>query len=136
MSTTAPRRSRAGLALVVTAQVQAVLVFAQALFAGLFLSGQGTWLAWHRLNGLAVVALGLVTLVLAGIVRARGGPVWPVLATAGIAAALIVQFFSGFAGAVALHVPLGVAIFGVAIALRINASALTAPSPSPTPQGA
>jgi hypothetical protein len=127
MASMTPHRSRAASALIVAAQVQAVLVFAQALFAGLFLSGAGTWLAWHRFNGLAVVVLGLVTLVLAGIVRAKGGPTWPVLAAAGIAVALLIQFFSGFAGVVALHVPLGVAIFGFAIGLRINANSITNP---------
>ena len=49
------------------------------------------------------------------------------LAAAGIAVALLIQFFSGFAGVVALHVPLGVAIFGFAIGLRINANSITTP---------
>src|SRR3954468_4424659 len=127
MSATTPRRSRAASALVVAAQVQAVLVFAQAVFAGLFLSGAWSWMPGHRYSGLAVVVLGLVTLVLAGIVRAEGGPAWPVLAAAWIAVALFVQVFSGFAGVVALHVPLGVAIFGFAIGLRINANSIGSP---------
>ena len=132
MSATAPPRGRgAARALIVVAQLQAILVWAQALLAGLFMSGEGAWRSWHSINGLLLLVLGLAVLVLALIVRARGGPGWPALVGALLLTSLLVQFFSGFAGLVALHIPLGVAIFGFAIGLRINARTLTA-IPQPT----
>jgi hypothetical protein len=112
-----PRRSATALA--VLAQAQVALVFLQAVFAGLFLSGRGVFLTWHENNANLIFLVALAEFVLALVVMRRG-PRWPALATGLIVLVLVAQISSGYARALPLHVPLGVAIFGVAVGLRPN----------------
>ena len=108
----------------------AVAVFAQAVLAGLFLDGGDAWRGWHAVNGMLVLPLlALIQVVLAVLVWRRGrGPRWPVLASVGLLAALLVQSMLGMTGQVAAHVPLGVAISSLTGTLLVRTRALTRPA--------
>jgi hypothetical protein len=111
----------------------AVLVFAQAVFAGLFLDGNGAWRQWHAVNGMLLIPLlALLAVVLAVVLWRSGGPGWIALAGLALLLAIVVQNTMGQSGQVAVHVPLGVAILGLVGALlgrtRNLARASTDPS--------
>jgi cytochrome bd-type quinol oxidase subunit 2 len=96
----------------------AVLVFAQAVFAGLFLDGNAVWRQWHAVNGMLLIPLlALLAVVLAVVLWRSGGPGWMALAGLALLLAIIVQNAMGQSGQVAVHVPLGVAILGLTGAL-------------------
>jgi hypothetical protein len=96
----------------------AVLVFAQAVFAGLFLDGNAAWRQWHAVNGMLLIPLlALLAVVLAVLVWRSGGPGWIALASLALLLAIILQNTMGQSGQVAVHVPLGVAILGLIGAL-------------------
>jgi hypothetical protein len=128
--------SRSGIAraLHVVLRLLAVLVFAQAFFAGLFLDGNATWRDWHATNGMLLVPLlALVEVVLAILVWRPGrGPGWIALASVGLLLAIFIQIGMGQTSQLAVHVPLGVAILGLIGALlgrtRNLARASTDPS--------
>jgi hypothetical protein len=97
----------------------AVLVFAQAVFAGLFLDRNAAWRDWHATNGMLLLPLlALVEVVLAVLVwRPGGGPGWIALASVGLLLAIFIQIAIGQTSQLAVHVPLGVAILGLTGAL-------------------
>jgi heme A synthase len=107
-----------------------VAVFAQAVFAGLFLDGGDAWRGWHATNGMLVLPLlALVQVVLAVLVWRRGrGPGWLTVASVGLLVALLVQNVMGMTSQVAVHVPLGLAIFGLIGTLLARARTLTRPA--------
>jgi hypothetical protein len=89
----------------------AVLSFGQALFAGQFLAGEGTWLAPHRVNGTAVIGTSTILLVAGAVlIRLLRGPSWPLVLVAVLFAAQWFQIKSGLDRQLALHIPLGVAM--------------------------
>ena len=96
----------------------AVLLFNQAVFAGQFLSGTFGALHTHRDNataaGIAVLAAALAAVP----IRWPGrGPRWPILACLGLFGLIALQIMLGFARALTVHVPLGVAIIVLAVLL-------------------
>jgi cation transport ATPase len=97
----------------------AVAAFAQAIFAGLFLDGRDAWRDWHATSGMLVLPfLALVGVVLAVLAwRAGRESGWTVLTSLGLLVAIIVQSVLGMTGQLALHIPLGVAIFGLLVIL-------------------
>lgn len=105
-----PRRVLLGLA---TAHV--VAIFAQPTLAGMLLVGHYDALSWHAVGADVVFYLGLAQLVAALLVWARGGPRWPAAVAALIAAGETGQYFAGLAGALDLHVPLGVALVATTV---------------------
>jgi hypothetical protein len=107
--------------------VNAALVFAQAAFAGSFLSGNAEALRLHEASGTEVITLvTLVQFVLAVLVWRPGrGPAWPALLSALLIPAVIFQIEFGFTNRLALHVPLGVAIFGLSLVLLLGSARLT-----------
>ena len=138
-STSHPTGSRPGIAVALhlLLRLLALLVFAQAVFAGLFLDGNAAWRQWHAVNGMLLIPLlGLLAVVLAVVLWRSGGPGWIGLASLALLLAIIVQNAMGQSGQVAVHVPLGVAILGLIGALlgrtRNLARASTDPS---TPSG-
>ena len=104
----------------------ALAVFAQAILAGLFLDGGDSWRDWHAINGMLVLLLALTQALLAVLVW-RGGraPGWLAAASGGLLLALLIQNMLGMTNQVAVHVPLGLAIFGLAGALLVRTRALT-----------
>jgi hypothetical protein len=134
-STARPTGSRPGTAaaLHLLLRLLALLVFAQAVFAGLFLDGNAAWRQWHAINGMLLIPLlALLAVVLAVGLWRSGGPGWIALASLALLLAIIVQNTMGQSGQVAVHVPLGVAILGLVGALlgrtRNLARASTDPS--------
>jgi hypothetical protein len=107
-------------ALRLVASVQPALLLLQAAFAGQFLSGLQAAVAWHWINAELLLLVGLIQLVLAVVVWRRRGPGWPALASALLLAAIFVQLVMGIRHRVAVHVPLGVAIFGLMLWLAIR----------------
>jgi hypothetical protein len=106
--------------------LQAVMVLTQAILAGQFLSGHPAWLAWHERNAYAIFFLTVNQLVVAIIVALRRGPAWPV-ALSGLLVVLIpFQTGFGYARQLALHVPLGVGLFGLTVWLLVGLSRLGA----------
>jgi len=104
----------------VTSTIAAVMLFDQAVFAGQFLDGTYSSLHTHRENATNAGIVVLVSLVASILVRWPGrGPWWPILANVGIFGLVGMQIALGFARVIALHVPLGVAIIGLATALAI-----------------
>lgn len=111
----------------VVVAVHALLVFAQAALAGNFLVGNAEALRLHEVNGTEILMpVTLVQLVLAILVWRPGrGPAWPALATLLLFVAQILQISYGFGNRLALHVPLGVAIFGLSLTLLLGTGTLS-----------
>ncbi|GAB7028848.1 hypothetical protein AB0G35_11245 [Streptomyces sp. NPDC021749] len=90
----------------------------QAALAGLFVTGNLDWLAWHAANAGVLSALTVVQTVLAVVVwRRLSGPGWPAAASAALVGLVSAQQGLGEARALAGHIPLGMAVFGCATAL-------------------
>ena len=106
----------------------AVAVFAQAVLAGLFLDGGDAWRDWHAMNGMLVLPLlALIQSVLAVLAWLRGrAPWWLAVASGGLLLALLVQNMLGMTSQVAVHVPLGLAIFGLIGTLLVRIQTVTA----------
>jgi hypothetical protein len=102
----------------VTAAQPAALL-SQALLAGLALSGSTTALDAHMAVGAAAVILSVVQATLAFLWIRAGAPGWPLAVSLGSLAAEILQMASGRLQLFVLHLPLGVALFGSALALAI-----------------
>ena len=121
------------MALRVVLRLLAVLVFAQAVFAGQFLDGNEAWRDWHASNGMLVIPLlALVEVVLAVLVwRSGRGPGWIALASVGLLLAILVQGGMGRNSQLAVHVPLGVAILGLVGVLLARTRHLTAAPTDP-----
>ena len=106
----------------VTSTVAAIMLFDQAVFAGQFLSGSYPALHTHRENATFAGVAVLVSTVAAVVLRWRGrGPRWPILACVGIFALIGLQIVLGFARMLSLHIPLGVVIIMLAIAVAVRA---------------
>ncbi len=133
--TTGRRRPGIVRAMRVVLWLLAVAVFAQAVLAGLFLDGGDAWRGWHAINGMLLLLplLALVQVVLAVLVWRRGhGPSWLAIASVGLLLALLVQNVMGQTSQLAVHLPLGVAIFGLVGTLLVGARTLTRPATHPT----
>ena len=103
----------------VCSTVTAVLLFDQAVFAGQFLGGSFGALRTHRTNA-TVAGIGILVTAAAGlVVRLRGGPGWPALASLGMFALTAVQILLGFRRMLTVHIPLGVAIIALMLGLTI-----------------
>ncbi|TDC60214.1 hypothetical protein E1258_15400 [Micromonospora sp. KC207] len=90
--------------------VQTVMIFAQPVFAGRYLTGDYDMLALHRLGADLITYLGLAQLVVSALLWWRGGMRWPFWASLLLFFGESGQYFAGVAGALDLHVPLGVAL--------------------------
>jgi hypothetical protein len=113
-------RGLPGRALRAVASVHATLVLLQAAFAGRFLAGDAAGLRLHERNADLIVTLALVQLVVALLAWRPGrGPGWPALASLALLVAEVTQMAFGYEGRLAVHVPLGVFIFGLAVALAL-----------------
>lgn len=104
----------------VASTVAAIMLFDQAVFAGQFLDGTYGSLHTHRENATFAGISVLITAATALLVRWPGrGPLWPLLACLGIFGLVALQIVLGFARAISVHVPLGVATILLAAALAL-----------------
>jgi len=90
--------------------VHTVVIFAQPVFAGRYLIGDYDMLALHGLGADLVTYLGVAQLVVSALLWRRGGMLWPFWASLLLFLGGSGQYFAGVAGALDLHVPLGVAL--------------------------
>ena len=106
------RRPRASLwGLRITLLLHAVLVGAQPILAGYFLSGNVDAMNIHGPIGSTVWMVAMIQFVAAAIYwLGGGGRVWPTLLTAVLFVAEFVQLTFGYLQNFAVHVPLGTAI--------------------------
>ncbi|PSK85044.1 hypothetical protein CLV63_13843 [Murinocardiopsis flavida] len=120
-----PTRTRRGSVTVLHAAiaVQTLAVLVQAVTAGLLLSASHG-MALHSLGARALVAAVLLHLAAAIVVwRQSGGPPGPVLQASGFLAVTLAQIALGIAEVTALHVPLGVVMFGGSVLQLARAAA-------------
>ncbi|MFB7115624.1 hypothetical protein [Streptomyces sp. NPDC056190] len=107
----------------------------QAALAGLFVTGDVAFLAWHAANATVLTALVAVQAVAALVVRrSLHGPRWPFPLTLGLLALLVVQQGMGEARMLGGHIPMGLTIFGTGATLAAGAFAFR-PRRSPRPTG-
>ncbi|WP_240519699.1 hypothetical protein [Amycolatopsis antarctica] len=92
------------------ATLHGVVILAQPVFAGRYLTGDYDMLAVHALGADLVFYLGLVQLVASLLLWWRAGPRWPAAVSLLLALGETGQYFAGLAGVLDLHVPLGVAL--------------------------
>jgi hypothetical protein len=93
--------------------VNVTAMLLQSLFAGRLLGGDARSLLLHERTAKFLVLLALAQLMLATYLRIRSNfPRWIPLASAGLLVAEVIEFVAGDLHRLALHVPLGVAIFG------------------------
>lgn len=112
--------------------LHAALILAQAAFAGQFLGGDAGWVRVHEANAGIIQLTAFVQLVLAILVWRPGrGPGWPALASLALLLVEELQLGFGYARMLALHVPLGVAIFGLTVAILVGTRRLTRAEPDP-----
>ena len=106
------RRPRASLwGLRITLVLHAVLVGAQPILAGYFLSGNVDAMNIHGPIGSTVWMVAMIQFVAAAIYwLGGGGRAWPTLLTAVLFVAEFVQLIYGYLQNFAVHVPLGTAI--------------------------
>jgi hypothetical protein len=93
--------------------VQVFTVLLQATFAGVLIDGNAHGASLHELTARVLVILAVVQLLVALALRVRGqAPLWVPISSAGLVAAEVIEFAAGHFHLTALHVPLGVLIFG------------------------
>jgi hypothetical protein len=98
----------------------AILMFGQAVLAGLFMGGLSPAFALHR-EMATVSGVVLIVSIVAAILAWRFGraPRWPIAATAGLLGLMSLLAFAGFRSLVALHVPLAVIVILLTAALTM-----------------
>ncbi len=103
------------------------LVLTQAALAGQFISGGVAARPVHRIIGGDVLPwLATVQMVVAVLMWRPGrGPWWPALVSLVLQVVIVVQLSLGFDGRIDLHLPVGVAIFGVTVGLLAASRGLT-----------
>lgn len=89
-----------------------LLIFVQAITAGLFLSGDGPT-SWHRMGAETIFMVALVQIVLAGLYwRLGGGPRSFFVISIVVIVLEVLQMGAGFNKIFWAHVPIGVGMFG------------------------
>ena len=102
---------RAGILLSV-AVLHALAIFSQAALAGEFLSGMEGPVRLHEVGGWVVVGFGALQLALSVWWTQIEGPLWIPLSSAAILLGELLQIGTGYGRFPAVHVPLGVLLFG------------------------
>jgi hypothetical protein len=116
----AERRPRLSLwSLRVTTTVYLVMVLAQPVLAGLFLTGNVDAITVHGVVGSTLSGVGLVLVAATVVYLLRRGRLWvlPVVVLLFLAAG--VQIALGYARVMQVHVPLGVAVVTAAVLLAV-----------------
>lgn len=116
----AERRPRLSLwSLRIATTVYLVLVLAQPVLAGLFLTGNVDAITVHGAVGATLAAVGLALVAATGLYALRRGRLWvlPVVVLLFLAAGL--QIAMGYARVLQVHVPLGVAVTVATVLLAV-----------------
>jgi hypothetical protein len=122
----------------VIAVVLLVQVLLQAGLAGAFISGDITLLGLHSANGV-LLELTSGTLIPAAVLLLRPGrgPGWPIIFSVVLWFLISAQIGIGFTRRIGMHIPLGVAIFGMVCGLtwwafNYRPAVVTAAAPAAT----
>ncbi|MFK0248785.1 hypothetical protein ACIQUM_29170 [Amycolatopsis azurea] len=109
---TSPSRKANGTLVVnrVLVSIHAVAIIGQPVFAGGYLGGAYDMLSLHRLGADAVSFVAYAQLFAALALWLVRGPRWLFWVSLLLAAGETAQYFAGLAGALDLHIPLGVAL--------------------------
>ncbi|WP_051467416.1 hypothetical protein [Actinomadura oligospora] len=97
-----------------------VAIFGQPVFAGVLLSGDYDGLGLHEAGANLTTSLGYVQLIVTIVIWTRLRRAWPFIATLALVLAETVQYFAGMAGALWLHLPLGVATIAALVVQFID----------------
>ncbi len=103
----------------ILATLHAVAAIGQPTFAGAYLGGNYDMLGVHARGADVVTSLSYLLLIIAIVLWILGGPRWPAVATLLLVAAETAQYFAGMAGAMELHIPLGVGVVTGSLFLAI-----------------
>ncbi|WP_328526284.1 hypothetical protein [Kribbella sp. NBC_00359] len=106
-------------ALRLVACVHAVAICLQPVFAGIYLNGSGAAMRMHEPTGLALTFTGLFQLLIATIWWRSGGRLLAPLATLLIALGEGFEVAMGYTRQLAIHIPLGIALVGGAVAFVV-----------------
>jgi hypothetical protein len=107
-------------ALRVLIAINALAILAQALLAGMFLGGDEAMRNVHGIGAFVVHGAGLLLLIVAVLYWRPGrGSGFPALASLVLLLAGLVQSMTGGSGATSVHVPLGMAMFGLTVWLGV-----------------
>lgn len=87
-----------------------VAVIGQPVFAGGYLGGDYDMLWLHRWGADVVAYLGFAQVLAAMVLWLTRGPRWLFVVSVLVVAGETAQYFAGLAGALDLHIPLGVAL--------------------------
>lgn len=99
--------------------LHALLAVAQPVLAGSYLAGNFDMLGTHGLNGNLLLGMTfLAGLASLGYILVRG-PIWPLPALVLLWFVEGIQIGMGHTRNLAVHIPLGVAIVGIAVALAV-----------------
>jgi hypothetical protein len=97
-----------------------LLVLVQPVLAGLFVTGDVGMLDLHSINASFLTVFAFLQIVAAILVWRPGrGPAWPIWASVAGFLLAEAQAGLGYARVVSAHIPLGVALFGLWVALLI-----------------
>ncbi|MEU6998347.1 hypothetical protein [Nonomuraea sp. NPDC046570] len=132
MATEVEARKGSGVqtAFKVLVTLAAVAVLVQAVTAGQLMSGAAG--GAHGMGSTAVHVLGLLQLIAAVLIWRPGrGPGWPALASLVALLLGFVQSAMGGSGVISVHVPLGMALFGLTVWLTVWAWTRRAPAGRP-----
>ncbi|HEX6682152.1 MAG TPA: hypothetical protein VF062_05130 [Candidatus Limnocylindrales bacterium] len=98
-----------------------LLVLVQPVLAGLFVTGDVGMLTAHSITASFLAALAFFQIVAAIVVWRPGrGPAWPIWASVASFLLLEIQAGLGYARAVGAHIPFGVLLFGLSVAMLIG----------------
>lgn len=108
-----------------------IAAFGQPVFAGVYLSGAIGGLEWHARGADLVFSLGLLQTAAGIAASVRMRRLWPGAVSLLVVVAETVQYMAGLAGALWLHLPLGVTIIAALTVLFVAAWARPLPDGRP-----
>ena len=109
--------------------INVVVMLVQASLAGGLLGGVSGALSLHEFTGKLLVCIGATQVLFLFYLRRKEKlPHWLLPSSIGILVAEVVEFSLGHLGHVAIHVPLGVAIFGAVVRQAVWALLQNTPS--------
>ncbi|OLF18421.1 hypothetical protein BU204_05470 [Actinophytocola xanthii] len=103
----------------ITVTVYLVMVLAQPVLAGLFLTGNVDAIAVHGVVGSTLSALGLVLVAATAVYLVRRGRLWVLPAVVLLFLAAGLQTGLGYSRVLQVHIPLGVAVTTATVVLAV-----------------
>jgi hypothetical protein len=121
-------------ALQILVGLTALSILVQSVTMGLYLRGDEGMLDAHVAGAMTAATLTLLQAVLAIVFAWRRDGPWPVaLAAFAMLVAVAVEMGAGFAHQTALHLPLGLLLFGGAAWLSVRVRDISSPAPADRP---